>query len=251
MTIVDTHVHVGLKKYEPVEALLDQMNRNRIDKAVLVQYMGNPDNTYMAECMRANPGRFAGVAIVDSTQPDAPERLAYWVREHGMAGVRLSVGLLEQERPIWLKAAELGIVVSAAGSLASLASDAFAKFVKDTPDLRFRVEHLGHPDVTEKPPYPTYSRVLKFADHPGATIKLSGMYGYSKVPYPYEDTYPFVRAALKAFGPERMAWATDFPPVSAKEGYRNALDLWMTFPGFSSEEREWIMGKTALKVWNL
>ena len=56
MIVVDTHVHVGLRKYEPLEALLDQMNRNRVDKAVLVQYMGNPDNTYMTECMRAHPG---------------------------------------------------------------------------------------------------------------------------------------------------------------------------------------------------
>ena len=251
MIVVDTHVHVGLRKYEPLEALLDQMNRNRVDKAVLVQYMGNPDNTYMAECMRAHPGRFAGVAIVDSAQSDAPERLAYWVREHGTAGVRLNVALLEQERHIWLKAAELGIVVSAAGSLAALSSDAFAKFVRDTPDLRFRIEHLGHPDVSEKPPYSVYSRVLKLADHSQATIKLSGMYGYSKVPYPYEDAYPFIRAALAAFGAERMAWGSDFPPVSGREGYRSALELGMTFPGFSTEEREWIMGKTALKVWNL
>lgn len=251
MIVVDTHVHVGLRKYEPVEALLDQMNRNRVDKAVLVQYMGNPDNTYMSECMRSNPGRFAGVAIVDSAQPDAPERLARWVKDHGMSGVRLNAANLENERAIWLKAADLGIVVSAAGSASVLGSDAFAKFVRDTPDLRFRVEHLGHPDVTEKPPYPLYSRVLKLADHPQATIKLSGMYGYSKVPFPYEDTYPFVRAALKAFGAERMAWATDFPPVSAREGYRNALDLWMTFPGFSTGEREWVMGRSALRIWNL
>jgi L-fuconolactonase len=251
MIVVDTHVHVGLRKYEPVEALLDQMNRNRVDKAVLVQYMGNPDNTYLAECMRANPGRFAGVAIVDSSKPDAPDRLARWVREDDLRGVRLNVGLLDQEGPVWSRAAELGIVVSAAGSLSALASEAFSKFVTGIPELRFRVEHMGHPDVTEGPPYPVYSRILRLADHPGATIKLSGMYSWSRLPYPYEDAYPFIRAALRAFGAERMAWGSDFPPVSAREGYRNALELGMTFPGFSVAEREWIMGRTALRIWGL
>ena len=38
--VVDTHVHAGLRKYEPIESLLDQMFRHRVDHAVLVQHAG-------------------------------------------------------------------------------------------------------------------------------------------------------------------------------------------------------------------
>ena len=38
--VVDTHVHAGLTKYEPVESLVDQMFRHRVDHAVLVQHAG-------------------------------------------------------------------------------------------------------------------------------------------------------------------------------------------------------------------
>ena len=89
MIIIDSHVHVGIEKYEPVEVLLDRMAQNRVDKAVLVQYGGNPDNAYMSECMRRHPGKFVGVAIVDTALPDASEKLEYWVTEHGMQGIRL------------------------------------------------------------------------------------------------------------------------------------------------------------------
>ena len=34
--------------------------------------------------------------------------------------------------------------------------------------------------------------------------------------------------ALESFGPRRMMWGSDFPPVSGREGYRNALQLAQT-----------------------
>lgn len=44
MVIVDTHCHVGVHKYEPVEVLLFHMAQNGVAQAVFIQYMGNTDN---------------------------------------------------------------------------------------------------------------------------------------------------------------------------------------------------------------
>ena len=77
MVIVDTHCHVSPHWYEPVETLLHQMNSNGVDKAVLIQ-LGQVriyDNSYLIECIRRFPGRFAAVGVVDTNTPDAPERL--------------------------------------------------------------------------------------------------------------------------------------------------------------------------------
>jgi L-fuconolactonase len=51
MAIVDTHCHASPYWYAPVESLLDEMNRSRVDKAVLIQIGGMYDNSYLIECM--------------------------------------------------------------------------------------------------------------------------------------------------------------------------------------------------------
>ena len=59
MAIVDTHCHASPYWYAPVESLLDEMNRSRVDKAVLIQIGGMYDNSYLIECIRRFPGRFS------------------------------------------------------------------------------------------------------------------------------------------------------------------------------------------------
>ena len=56
--------------------------------------------------------------------------------------------------------------------------------------------------------------------------------------------------AIEAFGPQRVMWGSDYPPVSRREGYDNSLKVPMDYLGGSSEEeRAWIFGEAALKIW--
>ena len=58
--------------------------------------------------------------------------------------------------------------------------------------------------------------------------------------------------AYDAFGPQRLMWGSDYPPVSGREGYWNALHGILEHPAFrTDEDREWVMGKTAVKVFKL
>ena len=50
MIIVDSHVHVALHMYDPVEMLLTQMQYNNVAKPVLVQSSTTTDNSYVIEC---------------------------------------------------------------------------------------------------------------------------------------------------------------------------------------------------------
>src|SRR5947208_6759635 len=118
--IVDSHCHVGLHKYEPVEALLDHMQRASVAKAVLIQYMGNADNSYLLECMAAHPGRFAAALIV--ANEDDGTRVRAWA-ERGIGGIRLAANArAEGADPLaqWRAAAERGLVVSAPSRPATL-----------------------------------------------------------------------------------------------------------------------------------
>ena len=67
MMIVDTHCHTGLHKYEPIETLLYHMDTSQVARAVLIQYGGNADNTYLVECLHAHPDRLTAAMIVEPT----------------------------------------------------------------------------------------------------------------------------------------------------------------------------------------
>ena len=121
MLIVDTHVHVALHTYDPIEMLLTQMQYNNVDKTTLVQSSTTTDNTYVIECKRRFPQRVAVVCRVDVDSPHALADLEHWHRE-GADSVRLrnfhrSPG--SDPLAIWRKAEELGMPVSAGRALST------------------------------------------------------------------------------------------------------------------------------------
>ena len=266
--VVDTHVHAGLTKYEPVESLLDQMFRHRVDHAVLVQHAGMFDNTYLIECAQRFPGRFAVACLVDAAQPDAADHLSAWVeRSPAVQGVRLYLSHLfggdagaagartwapaAGAEALWRRADELGLNVTVAGSLRDLASPEMVAVAERFTRARLHVEHLGHPDPQEPAPYETYRRVLALARFPHVAVKVSGFYAFTTLAWsPYVDTLRYVDLALEAFGARRMMWGSDFPPVSFREGYANALRFAaQVIPLASSEDRAYLLGRTALSYW--
>ena len=261
MTIVDTHCHAGLGWYEPIELLLYQMNLNDVDQAVLIQTRGTYDSTYLFESGERFPGRFAVVVMVDPSRPDAPARLEA-LSAQGAVGVRLGPSDRSpgpDPLAIWRTADELGLVVSSSlGSLEEFASDEFKVLVEELPDLPIIIEHLGGVGRSEQPPYTTYRKVLALANYPNTYIKLGGLGEISARPplhqphFSLDYTPPFIEMALDAFGARRTMWGSDYPPVSRREGYRNALRGVMDHPALKDPgTREWVMGKTALNLFRL
>src|SRR5258708_32906956 len=118
MPVVDSHCHASTAWYEPIETLLFEMERNGVDAAILIQILGQTNNTYQEECMRRYPGRFASVVIVDTEQPDATLRLRE-LAGRGASGVRLRATTRspgDDPLAIWRTAAELGLAVSCSGA---------------------------------------------------------------------------------------------------------------------------------------
>jgi L-fuconolactonase len=254
--VVDTHVHAGLTKYEPIESLVDQMFRHRVDHAVLVQHAGQFDNTYLIESALRYPGRFAVACLVDAHEPDAADQLSAWVqRSPAVQGVRLYLSHLFSgaagAEKLWQRADELGLNVTVAGSLKELASAEMVEVAQRYTRARLHIEHLGHPDPKEPEPYETYRRALDLARFPHTSLKVSGFYGFTQLPWaPYVDTLRFVELAVEAFGARRMMWGSDFPPVSFREGYHNTVRFaTQIIPLASYEDRAYLMGRTALSYW--
>ena len=258
MIIVDTHCHAARNWFEPIELLTVQMDSNGVDKAVLIQHRGNFDATYLLDCARVAPERFAVVVLVDTSQPDAPRALQGWA-EQGAVSVRLtpterSPGV--DSLAVWRKASDLSMVVSCQGSVEDIASPEFRELVAELPDLTIAIEHLAGVGQGAQPPYTTFGEALALADYSNTYIKVPGLGEISHRPpvlqptFRFDHTPPLLEMTYEAFGPRRMMWGSDYPPVSNREGYRNALHGVMEHPAFSGEEdREWVMGKTALGLF--
>jgi predicted TIM-barrel fold metal-dependent hydrolase len=92
---------------------------------------------------------------------------------------------------------------------------------------------------------------------PRRVLWIGGLSEFCKRATPVSEPFPFVRPIppvldmiYDTFGPHRMMWGSDYPPVARREGYGNSLrytkDQFMTK---SDENRAWIFGRTAAKVF--
>lgn len=259
MIVSDTHVHVALHTYEPVEMLLTQMQYNDVEHAVLVQSSTTTDNGYVIECMRRFPRRLAVVCRVDVDSPSATSDLERW-RNEGADSIRLrnfnrSPG--GDPLAIWRKAADLGMSVSVGGPVNGFLTAEFEGMVEALPQLKLIIEHLGGMGFNAvsdyqdaRPSDDQYRQVLELSRFPNTYIKLHGMGEFCNPPFPYQDIPPYLKMAYDAFGSHRMMWGSDYPRVILREGYRNALKYTIENLSFcSQDDLEWIFGRTAQSLW--
>lgn len=248
--IIDSHVHTGVTKYVPVEALIAQMDTSGIDKAILVQYGGQFDNTYEKEVCERHPGKFAPWGMVDTSKPDAAHFFTEAVERDGMVGFRVPAGARSVNGnpwAMWKTLEDLDVVASLSGSRDAYGAPETAELIARHPGIRFRIEHLGHPRLDEDLPFPKYQKVLDLARLPNVFINYSGLYGASKEGFPYKDLEQFLRMIYDAFGPKHIMWGSDFPPVCMRETVSMNLDLFKEGFGFlTAEDLDWILGKSAL-----
>ena len=188
MIIVDSHVHVGLTKYVPVEVLSTQMQVAGVHKALLVQYGGCYDNAYLGRCIEHYPGRFAALGAVDVTAPDAPARIRREVSDHHLSGLRISAAV--DRREIWEVLDDLGLMASLTGGLEEFVSPRMEQRIGRYPSITFRIEHLGaFPDADGTPEDPLFSRLMEYAAFPNVVLALSGFYAFGKT-YPIRKRFP-------------------------------------------------------------
>jgi L-fuconolactonase len=219
-----------------VETLLAQMDRNGVERAVLVQLLGVYDNSYVVDCVRRFPDRLAAVVGVDPAAPDALQSLEQ-LKALGASGVRLrptarSAG--EDELAIWRAAERLSLPVSCVGNTASFCAAAFSSVLEAVPALPVVLEHLGGtstPDTTEAL-QTERAQVLSLARFANVYLKVPGLGEFEPRKPGADPQAPQVdlrsaatvlRRVLHAVPATRLMWGSDFPVVASREGYANAL----------------------------
>lgn len=250
--IVDSYAHVSLRKYLPVESLLEEMTRTGVERAVLVQPMGDYDNTYLYVTRAAHPDKFALVGLIDVGGTNAASDIRRLIRDQGFEGVRFPAPGLANDELVEQVAALGGVLLLHLAEGIGQYTSRLVAIARRWPQMRINIPHLGWPLANGQPTAAWHETVGALAEFPNVTFSISAVYYYSAEPFPHRDTWTWIKFLLERIGPARCLFASDFPLLLEAETYREYYTL-LDQPGFelSSEARRLILGKAAAHFWKL
>jgi L-fuconolactonase len=275
MQSIDAHVHVWVNRPEypwaaeeqdipgsdaRAEDLIELLKSHGVSRAVLVQYIKYRwDNRYVADILRSYPALFVGVCRVNPEDPSSPDKLSGWVENHGFQGVRLSpapdasgdwfTGSLML--PLFQRAAALRIPVLILTKPSRLPD--LAALLEKVPEAAVLIDHLAdchEPQGAGGGAASGLNELIRLARYPGVYLKIGHIPQNSREAYPWRDTHLFIEQVCQAYGTRRILWGSDWPLSLPLMTYAQSINFIRCELDFlSAEDREWILGKTALQIW--
>ncbi|HEX5210436.1 MAG TPA: amidohydrolase family protein [Pseudolabrys sp.] len=189
-----------------------------VTHALLVQPNSGygPDNACMLDAIARGNGRYRGIAIIDFDADLAALRdlqaqgivgAAFNPTFHGIDYYKRSAKLIER-----LAECDMFLQLQCEHDQLSL----FVPWIEALP-VRVLIDHCGRPTVAEGLQQPGFQALLRLARTGRVHVKLSGYAKFSKRPYPFKDTRPYVRAIVEAFTLDRCMWASDWPFLRSEQ----------------------------------
>ena len=270
--IIETHCHIVFedqRKYPrdlrpkpaawvrnlSAEEFLRLMDGAGVDRALLVQAFSayKCDNSYVVDAAARYPDRFAAVCIVDGLQPNAAQKLDYWVTERGARGLRVVTWtepetMLDDRRldSLWQRAAELRIPVCVLTNFHQVLR--LAPVLARFPEMRLALDHLGMPDPSEGPPYSKLKPLLDLARFPNFYGKFSS-WTIAAAANSKGGCAEFFDLLIDTFGPQRLMWGSNFP-ASNDRSYQGFVQFALEQLAFlSPQAKQWMFSDTALSLW--
>lgn len=238
------------------EELLTHAKPVGVNRVVLIQmsFYGH-DNSYMLDCMKKFPGTFSGVAVIDQNQPKPGDEMVK-LKKQGVRGFRIYPQ--NQEYAKWLDGAGLKSMFAAGAKerlnmcclIDTNALPALDKACIANPETPVVIDHICRIGVSGKIPPEDVKALCDMAKHKHVTVKISAFYALGQKKPPYHDLAPLIKQVYDAYGPQRLMWATDCPFQVVDHTYKQSIDLIKDGLDFlSADDKEWILRKTAEKVF--
>jgi len=210
------------------------------------------DNRCLLDALVRGQGRYKGIAVVRN---NASLEELQDLQAQGVVGVAFNVALLgcgfyADTTPLLQRLRDLNLWAQV-----QVQDDQLLKFNDLLLDSGVHVlfDHCGRPKAAAGLAQAGFQTLLSWAHTGRACVKLSGCAKFSEMPYPYTDARPYIDALIKAFTPQSLVWASDWPflraPTRLDYGPLRALvDDW--FP--QAADRQAVLMETPMKLfgWN-
>jgi predicted TIM-barrel fold metal-dependent hydrolase len=277
MNIIDIHPHIisdDEKRYPPaplfgkrsdwsqerpntVETLIKAMDEAGVAKAAVVHSSTTYgfDNSYVVDGCNQYADRLVAVGSVDMLADDVPAVIKTWTGK-GLAGLRIFTGgstkdfdPSELDNPksfkAWETLAELKLPMCIQTGPVGLPQ--VRMLAEKFPSVNIILDHLGRPDVLDGPPYANAASLFALADLPNIYLKLTPRI-FGDVTKERASAETFFPRVVEAFGAQRLAWGSNFPtsPGTLSEILATAEKR---LACLGEEDRAWIFGKTAQKLY--
>jgi L-fuconolactonase len=213
------------------------------------------DNSYVVDACNQYPDRLVAVGSVEMPAANARDTVKDWVNK-GLKGLRMFTGgstkdfdpsELDDPKtfPAWELCSELGIPMCIQTGPVGLPQ--VTMLAKRFPKVAIILDHLGRPDVLDGPPYANAASLFDLAPLTNIYMKLTPrIFGDVKKGHASAET--FFPKVVETFGAERLAWGSNFPTSPGTLAEIKA-DAEAGLACLSQADREWIFGKTALKLY--
>lgn len=240
------------------EELLTLARSLGVGRVVLIQHKPyhGLDNSYITDSIARFPGVFSAVACIDAegAHPDAD---MVRLKGQGVRGFRIlpSEGGASRwrdshgMRTMWDTAAKERLAMCPLinpGDL-SLVEEMCRAFPKTT----VVIDHFARIGADGIIRESDLKELADLAQYPTVHVKISAYYALGRKQPPYTDLIPMIERMIAAYGVERLMWASDAPyQVVPPHNYADSLALIRErMPGLTAEQREWLLKKTAEKVF--
>jgi L-fuconolactonase len=127
------------------------------------------------------------------------------------------------------------------------------EFVDRHPGQIFVVDHIAKPRIKNGDMEPWRKSLMELARRNNVYCKLSGVVTEANwSSWSENGLQPYVEVVLEAFGPKRIMFGSDWPVLLVASPYKRWADAVRRMIGsLSSDEQQWIMGKTATEAYQL
>jgi len=241
--------------------MLKWMKEENVDGIVAVQkrMIYRYDNSYILDSSDQYPELFSAVVIPDAQDPGTPDLVRRWIRDHGLAGVRLFGGREADGSMPWLNspqalktwevAEEAGLVMdlevlAKGGGGPSI--PAIIELARKYSNVRVVLDHLLEPEI-EDGDYGLDERYAKLAGEKNIFFKFTSINLdiYREADVSAADV---LRRAVDMFGADHIMWGSDIGTSSGtyKEMVQRMLDAAALL---TPEEKRAVLHDTGKRVF--
>lgn len=272
---IDAHVHVwtpdtehfplakGYTKADMLppsftpEELFSYCRPVGVSRVVLIQmsFYGF-DNSYMLSVMQKYPDVFAGVAIIDESQDDAPQKMKSLAAQ-GVRGFRLYAD--KEKTAAWSRSAGMKRMWSTAAdtgqAMCLLANpDALPlvyRMCEQYPQTRVVIDHFGRVGMSGKIDPSELDNLCRLSKFENVFVKTSAFYALGAKKPPYTDLVPMIQRLISEYTAARLMWASDCPyQVQDNHTYAASINLIRDhLPDLSPAQKRSLLHDTAHKVF--